>query len=213
MHSTFYMGLVKTIGGAKRIRRWMLVLAGLALFAGTSFHCLQSRPSVHEKTTPTFNHAKTVLLYTPYFKNADWELGALGSAPFQHCPVTNCHVTNIPTELPSVAEFDAVLFHLKDIVDFPAERSPEQRYVVFTKESPDNHVGSLEGFRAVFNWTMTYRRDSDIWTPYGRVVPRRSGEATGFTMRAFEESFEKRVAIQYFKNLGPKLRPFLGPLF
>ena len=30
-------------------------------------------------------------------------------------------------------------------------------------------------FDDFFNWTMTYRADSDIPTPYGRVVPKASG--------------------------------------
>ena len=30
-------------------------------------------------------------------------------------------------------------------------------------------------FSDFFNWTMTYRSDSDIPAPYGRVVPKSSG--------------------------------------
>ena len=30
-------------------------------------------------------------------------------------------------------------------------------------------------FSNFFNWTMTYRSDSDIPTPYGRVIPKSSG--------------------------------------
>jgi hypothetical protein len=28
-------------------------------------------------------------------------------------------------------------------------------------------ISSMDGF---FNWTMTYRRDSDFYRPYGRIV-------------------------------------------
>lgn len=34
----------------------------------------------------------------------------------------------------------------------------------------DQHV-DLKKLAGVFNWTMTYRLDSDIVVPYGRVIP------------------------------------------
>ena len=37
------------------------------------------------------------------------------------------------------------------------------------------HRYDYDRFSNFFNWTMTYRADSDIPTPYGRVVPKASG--------------------------------------
>ena len=31
---------------------------------------------------------------------------------------------------------------------------------------------NLTRFGGVFNWTMTYRRDSDVLFPYGRIIPK-----------------------------------------
>ena len=96
--------------------RWIAVFAAFSITAGTFYFLLLHRNQIDPAIPPThppFNSTKTILLYTPYFKSRDWELGELGTAPFSECPVRDCHVTDDPAELPSVAEFDAVLFHLK----------------------------------------------------------------------------------------------------
>ncbi len=50
------------------------------------------------------------------------------------------------------------------------------RYIMFTLETPlkmrhDVDYDILNGF---FNWTMTYRMDSDVYAPYGQIVPKNS---------------------------------------
>ena len=41
----------------------------------------------------------------------------MGSAMFQStCPVSNCRITNDRSELGSIAEFDAVLFHYRGAI-------------------------------------------------------------------------------------------------
>ena len=98
----------------RRVNRCFGVFAAFFLTIGIIFY-LRLRPQI-DPTISTPNPSsstKTILLYTPYFTSRDWELGALGSAPFSECPVSDCRVTDEPAEVPSVAEFDAVLFHLK----------------------------------------------------------------------------------------------------
>ena len=54
----------------------------------------------------------------------------------------------------------------------PKSRSPHQRYVFLTRESPA-HAPLPRSYEAhVFNWTMTYRSDSDFYFPYGRIKKR-----------------------------------------
>ena len=73
---------------------------------------------------------------------------------------------------------DAVLFHgqdlpstkeLKGLKDIPVR----QIWIWMTSESPAgfSNLNSLASYRHVFNWTGTYRLDSDIWTPYFVVKP------------------------------------------
>ncbi|XP_008571286.1 PREDICTED: alpha-(1,3)-fucosyltransferase 5-like [Galeopterus variegatus] len=67
---------------------------------------------------------------------------------------------------------DAVIVHHWDISSRPqsqlppSPRPPGQRWVWFSLESPSNcrQLKALDGY---FNLTMSYRRDSDIFTPYG----------------------------------------------
>ena len=102
---------------------------------------------------------------------------------FKHCPVTNCFITNNARELNSISEFDAILFHLADMEKLKPEqhpdklnRSPNQRYVMFFLEPPSVHWVERLILRLrldkSFNWTMTYRLDSDIPIPYGWIVPK-----------------------------------------
>ncbi|CAO2641063.1 3-galactosyl-N-acetylglucosaminide 4-alpha-L-fucosyltransferase FUT3 [Lemmus lemmus] len=52
----------------------------------------------------------------------------------------------------------------------PQPRPPGQRWVWFSMESPSHcsHLSALDGY---FNLTMSYRSDSDIFTPYGWLEP------------------------------------------
>ena len=66
---------------------------------------------------------------------------------------------------------------MKNMGDFPKTRSTFHHWIFFTMEPPHNtfmtqpfmdNMGKLNG---KFNATMTYRRDSDIPTPYGYITP------------------------------------------
>ncbi|XP_048822009.1 alpha-(1,3)-fucosyltransferase 7 [Lagopus muta] len=55
----------------------------------------------------------------------------------------------------------------------PRDRPHGQGWVWVSLESPTN-TRALAGWNQTFNWVMTYRRDSDIFMPYGKLVPNRS---------------------------------------
>lgn len=68
---------------------------------------------------------------------------------------------------------DAVLMRHKDVCRNTEElaqlpRLPSQRWIWFNLESP-SHSPNLTAMDNLFNLTMTYRRDSDIVTPYGEL--------------------------------------------
>jgi hypothetical protein len=54
----------------------------------------------------------------------------------------------------------------------PKRRKSHQRYVMFLMESPMNDNFPYEKFQGFFNWTMTFRKDSDIHRPYGWAAPK-----------------------------------------
>jgi alpha-1,3-fucosyltransferase len=115
---------------------------------------------------------KKILFWTSYFNWKDFQFG-MGQEPFIQagCRVTNCMTTD---DRKLLNESDAILFHPInfDPYDLPPQRNPNQRYIFlfYEAETTGRHYSifnqSIQGF---FNWTMSYRRDSDIHCtePYG----------------------------------------------
>ena len=128
----------------------------------------------------TRSDIRKILYYHPLYGAKDIGLGA-GFEPFirHNCSVNNCWTTNNRNALDSIADFDAVIFHIFAMNHFymeipkQSERRPSQRYVMYQQETPiydhDFAYSNVDGF---FNWTMTYRLDSDIPQPYGWVEPK-----------------------------------------
>ncbi|XP_049817414.1 alpha-(1,3)-fucosyltransferase C-like [Aethina tumida] len=113
---------------------------------------------------------KHILFWTKAWDNEDFYLG-LGSEPFKRCPINNCFTTSDKKFMP-VEDFDAVLFHGAEYTlekyGKPQKRKHNQVYVSTNRESPINTVD--DDFKNFFNWTMTYRRDSDIIYSYGSFI-------------------------------------------
>lgn len=71
---------------------------------------------------------------------------------------------------------DVVVFHHRELQgssrsSLPtARKNPGQNWVWVSLESP-THTRDLAGWNGTFNWVMTYRQDSDIFIPYGVLVP------------------------------------------
>ena len=95
--------------------------------------------------------------------------------PFSACPVNNCQITYDDSR---VKEVDAVVFHLHKLSDADVGavrelgRRPGQRWTFITDESPIHTKLFLPRLNSLFNWSMTYRSDSDVPVPYGRTVRR-----------------------------------------
>ena len=117
---------------------------------------------------------KIILYWTKFYDKNDMDFG-LGQEAFANagCPVSNCLATNDRSLL---NQSDAVIFHVIDFnpADLPSQRYPRQIYVFYLLETlPYSRLipafsNTTEGF---FNWTMTHRRDSDIYlaAPYGAL--------------------------------------------
>lgn len=86
------------------------------------------------------------------------------------CPVWQCETSD---DRRDVDEYDAVLFHLRSWteIDLPQNRSSHQRYVFWSIESAAWRFVNTDPMANFFNWTMTYRWDSDIVNPYGHITP------------------------------------------
>ena len=119
---------------------------------------------------------KQILLYNSFCGDKTWSL--LGNT-FDKCPVSNCHITNDASALETS---DVILFHIPNLRErrFPDyERPSNQRWVFFMLESEAYmyiHKGNMayasHPWKSAFNWTMTYRPDSDITMYYGEIEER-----------------------------------------
>lgn len=151
--------------GGQRLHRYpVLVAAVFLLLLGVSvFHLpdeLQSEPG--EAETPP---QVTLLIWTrPFGEDQQlpdcWEL-------FR---VDGCELTD---DAGAYRRADAVLIHHREVsAGLPPEPRPgAQKWIWMNFESPAHSPGlwRLEG---LFNLTMSYRADSDIFLPYGYLVPR-----------------------------------------
>ncbi|KAM4742695.1 alpha-(1,3)-fucosyltransferase 4-like [Anableps anableps] len=94
--------------------------------------------------------------------------------------IRGCTLTDDPWAYPQA---DAVLIHHREIANGEAYLPPEprpsaQKWIWMNYESP-THTSELWLLEGVFNLTMSYRTDSDIFLPYGYVVPRARTAAGG----------------------------------
>ncbi|XP_029438266.1 alpha-(1,3)-fucosyltransferase 6-like [Rhinatrema bivittatum] len=101
-----------------------------------------------------------------------WPFGS--QFPLDKCPeqygISGCHFTANRTWYKHA---DAVILHHRDVCyskkQLPQDpRPPNQYWIWFNLESP-SHSPNLDFMSNLINLTMSYRRDSDIFTPYGWI--------------------------------------------
>lgn len=126
---------------------------------------------------------KYILIWTredtiPFVYMGQGRTGFIG----RKCAYTNCVVTGNETLLGSTTAFDAVLFHGPELIGsrftLPVERLPYQKFVFASIESPANYPLCVHNFNGYFNWTWTYRLDSDIRWGY-IAIKDSNGEVVG----------------------------------
>ena len=114
---------------------------------------------------------KKILFWTPFISSG--MEGALTRC-MKKCAV-KCDVSTNKMEIDKA---DAVTFHLYDLwtdkwnintkttIKFPSYRRPDQVWILANMEPPSKMYGSLSIFDGLFNWTMWYRTDSNLYFPY-----------------------------------------------
>uniref|UniRef100_A0A0K2TTZ5 Fucosyltransferase n=1 Tax=Lepeophtheirus salmonis TaxID=72036 RepID=A0A0K2TTZ5_LEPSM len=138
------------------------------------FYIFCSFPKGNEEET-----IKYILYWNSAYGSLDYGF-CCGKEPyikFNCRPKRNCFVTNNRSLLPAVSDFDAILFNHRTLSkdDIPSKRSPHQRYIFYALESPSNklYVETSE-WNGFFNWSMTYRLDSDFPILHGKLVSKTS---------------------------------------
>ena len=125
---------------------------------------------------PTPTSDKRILVYTTLFGKSPKEI--LGPNIFKNCQVSAC---SLGEDRDTILQSDAVVFHGRDMpLRMPTERYWAHRWIYLNRENPHYTWPPAKGYNGVFNWTMTYKRSSDIWVPYGFFSSLGSQEKASF---------------------------------
>ena len=109
------------------------------------------------------------------------------------CAVSNCRITwqQSNDSVTALSHYDAFLINLdKQTTRWKLHnRRPDQVFVMLSKEPP-THIRNLKLFDNYFNWTMTFRSDSDFVISYGDISPLKSAPISK------SESMAMRTAVR-----------------
>ncbi|KAF2893330.1 hypothetical protein ILUMI_12843 [Ignelater luminosus] len=122
---------------------------------------------------------KFILYWIQMWNSKTFGFGADKYDLFKNCKYKNCFATHDRRLIP-LNKFDAIVFHGAeyDVVSYkrPSIRHSHQRYIFANMESPKGSCPvNLDLYASFYNWTMTYRKDSDIFFPYGYVIKNKTG--------------------------------------
>lgn len=120
------------------------------------------------------NDTKIILFYTPFFGRKPWpNIGPPSTElnlPHANCSEKKCQITY---NVDDIGKSDLIIFHSRDmprnqLQQIHRYRSPRQRMAFLSLESVQNtYLGHLVIPDGFFNWTITFKRDSDFRFPYG----------------------------------------------
>lgn len=160
-----------------------LTIAWLQLFVDDNVATDTYKSIEHEKfRKSTLKDLKYVLLWTRR-DFAPFYYYEKGQAAFlkNNCSHINCFVTNNRFYFGKrITKFDAIIFNGRNLnmYDLPIRRSRRQIYIYMMTESADIYPVCKPIFNNFFNWTATYRLDSDIPITY-MVIRNMNGEIVG----------------------------------
>ncbi|XP_057368439.1 alpha-(1,3)-fucosyltransferase C-like [Daphnia carinata] len=150
------------------------------------------------------NHLKSILVWNSPERIETAVFGS-GHEPFvRHgCDVSQCEIFHNETALP-LKDYDAIIMnmHVIWLTELPYfKRRPHQRFIFMTQESPASmfllNVNKLKNY---FNWTMSYRLNSDIQFLYGRIQPGPSAPKTAMERRRLIETMQQPSVKNYAVN-------------
>ena len=127
-----------------------------------------------------------IVYWTNWFGKRAWYGINSDPEPFKRCPYNACTETY---DRRQVKDADAVLFHLRDLIQqphLPPTRDPNQFWILETVESPANEGKVNRKFDSIFNLTMTYKRTSDIILEYAKLINRE-----GMEEQTWDQTFQQ----------------------
>lgn len=154
---------------------WCLTDSEYLLVSSRTLQMIEKDPNV-----------KYVLLWTSPFTAPFNDMAEQHDTFYKrNCSYKNCYITSNKRLFGySVTEFDGVLFHGPEITYknpksfFPSERSARQSYIFVSTESSHNYYVTDNRYDGFFNFTWTYKINSDINFGY-MVIRDRQGKVIG----------------------------------
>lgn len=115
---------------------------------------------------------KYLLLWTSPYTSPFLYFGTKNSVFIKKkCKWNNCYVTSDRKYLGDYTEFDVVAFNGPELLehltfgDIPVRRSKRQKYVFANIEASSNYPMCTHVWNGFFNWTWTYKLNSDaVWS-------------------------------------------------
>ncbi|XP_063398856.1 glycoprotein 3-alpha-L-fucosyltransferase A-like [Mytilus trossulus] len=118
-----------------------------------------------------------LLWYAPPF----WAPNMKPQRGLKNCVFKNC---DISLDRSLINKSDVLLFHHADLNLSPPSRTENQMWIFFSMESP-HHINERykqKQWNNAFNWTWSYRQDSDIFTPYAKLSKRLTLKDKNYTV-------------------------------
>ena len=138
-----------------------LILIGSDIYIHTTPY-LRFHPI--NKAAVVVTHNFTMLWYAP----PDWVNRK--AYTIKNCEFTNCEISFDKKE---INNSDLVLFHHNNINIKSPMKTANQKWVFVSLEAPHHTWGyyKQKQWMNKFDWTMTYRSDSEGYDPYGKIIP------------------------------------------
>ena len=122
------------------------------------------------------SNLKTILFWHEFYPHNDWLTRKIPSF-FDGCE-HKCIATRNRSQLNNA---HAVAFYTRDLKELkfmPKRIDRNQLWIMYFMESPVHVVIPMKRFNGVFNATMTYKRESDIYFPQAEFMRNESSEST-----------------------------------
>lgn len=163
----------------------LLMYAILAFYTFHTAYSSISQSQLNEDNTPNLpvpgdrylkKHMRDLKYILVWTLNETSEMGTR-QEPFisQECMYSNCYLTDNKFLLGNdYTQFDAIVFDVRMFVNLlkkglPDSRSYNQKYILYSHVSSDDVPVCSVLADNYFNWTWTYRFDSDIFAPFIEV--------------------------------------------
>ena len=136
---------------------------------------LDTIPEIRREVKPKCKNSTKRILWFDVWHNGAGVRNKCRKVDFSQC---NCScevdffIFNDTDKLYDPFGADAVMFQINKlgVLGHPPLKHKGQVFVAVEREATPLVRIPLQNFEHVFNWTMTFRQDSDIFYPYGKII-------------------------------------------